>query len=313
MVSRMCKSFVDSYKEWVLKSPEQARLLEQMLSMSYMFIPQTNGWVDYQTGTEGMYAIANTVTLVNQIITADNAGNMKFDRHSRIRFGLSLLANFGQLSELIGTQAAGTTGKWFTAFLIEGLRAALKFLILIRTNFSHLIRGGKMIPTRAPGLETRIGARGGAILFASSFDCKPSTPTRIQVLAETLHVLRPLVELILRRIVSPLSWTPLVVAMTMDSISLWLSSVFKAKLDQSWIKDIPSPHAQAILEEIKARKYLLFFYLFRDPLFQSLTLPFLQKIQSKLEYIPLIWRLTQFLLTTLIRVQKMYLFASGSS
>lgn len=54
------------------------------------------------------------------------------------------------------------------AFLIEGLRAALKFLILIRTNFSHLIRGGKMIPTRAPGLETRIGARGGAILFASS-------------------------------------------------------------------------------------------------------------------------------------------------
>ena len=61
-----------------------------------------------------MYAIANTVTLVNQIITADNAGNMKFDRHSRIRFGLSLLANFGQLSELVGTQAAGTTGKWFT-------------------------------------------------------------------------------------------------------------------------------------------------------------------------------------------------------
>ena len=53
-------------------------------------------------------------------------------------------------------------------FLIEGLRASLKFLILIRTNFSHLIRGGKMIPTRAPGLETKIGTRGGAILFASS-------------------------------------------------------------------------------------------------------------------------------------------------
>ena len=89
---------------------------------------------------------------------------------------------------------------------------------------------------------------------------KPSTPTKIQILSEMLHVLRPLVELILRfgvsfqladayktcynpaflkcstssfaRRISPQSWAPLVVAMTMDSISLWLSSMLKGIMDQ---------------------------------------------------------------------------------
>lgn len=132
---------------------------------------------------------------------------------------------------------------------------------------------------------------------------------------------------------------------------------------RSWIKDIPSPHAQALLDEIKARKVrvlcLLTYYGWRvrthytsnfecvrmtstfcsSICFEThcssrwrchfckrfVTISTLRwqshqhvllinfQVQSKLEYIPIIWRLTQFFLTTLIRVQKMYLFASGSS
>ena len=124
------------------------------------------------------------------MILVENAGKMKPDRHSRIRFALSLLANFGQLSELIGKNVAGAAGKWLTVrkddtkpdctnlsvstttnaqvFLIEGMRAALRFLILVRTNFSYLKSGGNMIPGEISKQDTIIGARGGAILFPSS-------------------------------------------------------------------------------------------------------------------------------------------------
>ena len=172
----------------------------------------------------------------------------------------------------------GPSQTWTQVFVIEGMRAALRLLILVRTNFSFLAHGGKMVPENISNHESIVGVRGGAILFPPSppsnrsFDCswcmdliltnfspgadsKPSTPTRIQFLSEMFHVLRPVVELILRfacvckacsnsailkccsssfarRIAFPRSWTPLVVAMAMDSISLWLSSMSKSMLDK---------------------------------------------------------------------------------
>ena len=78
------------------------------------YLQQSNGWIDYDTGTEAAYSLSSTLSLVNRIIVAERDGKMNFDRLSRVRFGLSILANFGQLSELIGRNAFGDTGKWLT-------------------------------------------------------------------------------------------------------------------------------------------------------------------------------------------------------
>ena len=78
------------------------------------FLQQANSWIDYDTGTEAAYSFSSTLTLVNRVIVAERDGKMNFDRLSRVRFGLSILANFGQLSELIGRNAVGDTGKWLT-------------------------------------------------------------------------------------------------------------------------------------------------------------------------------------------------------
>lgn len=133
-------------------------------------------------------------------------------------------------------------------------------------------------------------------------DAPPTPLTDHQVLAEVLHILRPVAHLTTVGILGPTAWTPFVLSLGMDLTSLKL---LHEPHDKIWnLKE---------RVELGQRSFALLLYLLRSPFYDRYTKErILQVLSSMANTIPLIGRLIQPMVTYLPEWQKTYFYVWGS-
>ena len=173
-----------------------------------------------------------------------------------------------------------------------------------------LKRSGRVMRTidQAPSRGQRtwmlpnVDPRFRQLLEKNRKDAPPSHLTDSHILAEILHITRPVVHLTSVAIFGPVAWTPYLLSLGMDLTSLKL---LHEPHDKIWnLKE---------RVELGQRSFALLLYLLRSPFYDRYTKERILRILSSMaNKIPLFGRLIQPMVTYLPEWQKTYFYVWGS-
>lgn len=130
------------------------------------------------------------------------------------------------------------------------------------------------------------------------------------LMAEVLHITRPLIYVLFIKKYGVRSWIPWLLSLGVDLTGG--SLLFLAKHPFHSRENGHPPFSTLENNEIRRRKLLWAFYLMRDPFFSKYTRQKFEKTEQLLEPIPVIGFLTAKLIELVIGAQTRYTYMSGS-
>lgn len=130
------------------------------------------------------------------------------------------------------------------------------------------------------------------------------------LMAEVLHITRPLIYVLFIRKYGARSWIPWLLSLGVDLTGI--SFLFLSKIPFHSRENGNPPFSTLEKNEIRRRKLLWAFYLMRDPLFSKYTRQQFEKTENFLEPVPIVGFLTAKLIELVIGAQTRYTYMSGS-
>ncbi|KAF5175223.1 Peroxisome biogenesis protein [Thalictrum thalictroides] len=130
------------------------------------------------------------------------------------------------------------------------------------------------------------------------------------LMAEALHISRPLIYVLFIRKYGVRSWIPWLLSLGVDLTGLSLLLLVKHPLKSRRNGHLPLSDLEK--NEVKRRKLLLAFYLMRDPFFHKYTRQRFENTEKLLEHVPIVGFLTAKLVELVIGAQTRYTYMSGS-
>lgn len=130
------------------------------------------------------------------------------------------------------------------------------------------------------------------------------------LLAEVLHITRPLIYVLFIRKYGVRSWIPWLLSLGVDLTGMTLLFLVKHPSYSSENGHLPLSTLEE--NEVRRRKLLWAFYLMRDPFFTKYTRQRFEKTEKFLEHVPIIGFLTAKAFELVIGAQTRYTYMSGS-
>jgi hypothetical protein len=140
---------------------------------------------------------------------------------------------------------------------------------------------------------------------------------RLAVLAEALHISRPLLHVVLNKYMKKSRWVALLLALAMECVSIYLAKKYNPLSANPELTFPGSSLASVgrttlVQKELARRNKLLFLYLLRDPVFSQVLHPAMVKIGDTLSVIPGVGSSVTFVAGMLSYYSKHWTLTSGS-
>lgn len=232
------------------------------------------------------------------------------------QFLYPLLKSTENLAEMLGFRYLTPQQKWGVILTIEILKAFCRIIVLYSNGGRMLIQPSafecesqlavqrinnkdqfadikKMYRSHGRGIgDNTHGQFARTEIF--------SRPTKLRILADLLHSLRPVFYVMGRLLFPPGSWNPFFVSAALDGLSRMLYS-----------RDLRNM-TEREQQELTRRVFQWLFYLFRPPFFERFSMIPLSAIVRALGKIPLIGALFANLLDLLLAFQTHYFYSAAS-
>ena len=151
----------------------------------------------------------------------------------------------------------------------------------------------------------------------------------LRLTGEAVFILRPVVYLALALRAKKSQWHPWVISLVMDLASGYLVNVATSpkvaasscttlyecmvdKLAKGAARPADSDEAKAVVDELRRRRTLLFFYVMRNPFFDKYTLQLARSLGGAIEKVPGIGSLGKMIEETLNYYQQLHFYISAS-
>jgi peroxin-16 len=327
------KQIPQYYKNWVVSDPEQTSRLETIVRILGYAVPVRLGL--QQEHTEIIYAASNFLSFVNDRILAkyykvkEKVDSCK-GAAKKVVYALSILDLVEVAVELFVQSKSNEAAKWIVVLLIVIVKVILQAWLVFKKKYGILTtppigtvdrsalrqEKGENTQQHSDGAQGWRGPRTGKVIRSIHGDpsipypellpegdslSNPHTPGETtlkstQLVAEALHIARPLAHVVSMFAFGQTSWTPWLVALGMDVASLQLMGKLTHFKKQE-------------RSELLRRRTVLLLYLLRSPFFDTVfkvyVLEFLKYLSSKL---PLIHYVLDPLLEYLPVWQKIYFY-----
>ncbi|KAJ8683452.1 hypothetical protein QAD02_019244 [Eretmocerus hayati] len=278
-----------TYKAWIAKNPSLVSDIESTIKYVSFF---TAGRLNSSTlASEFVYSLPNLMVLFNdQIIRASRNTEVKLPSlQSKIKVWLTIIDYTEALLEVSAKKVWGEAGRWFIITLIQLLKVVMRLVLVYRfkermtqtpaipplnreklnesviNDLQHpreafsLRRSGKVIRTvRSSSSHPRTWTP------PSSSSVPPEIGNAVPVeslkksllIAETLHIIKPLLHLGCLSVSGPKNWNPWLLSFIIDLTSLKIFSQEPTLLKEE-------------REELCRRRIGLLLYLLRSPFYDN--------------------------------------------
>lgn len=249
-------------------------------------------------------------TILGELINGVLVCNEK-DALARLsKYTLVAIQNIQVLLEMIG-RLHGQKSRWVVVLILEVLKAVSRLKILTSNSGEPLklatkedipIKGNQIFSEtielyRKTGRGVSGNRHGRFTTQYSNNNKKDMVISLRSVLAELVHIFRPVLYVVMIMKKGHSSWVSFLTSLLLDVTSFFLHS-FKLALPKR-VKD-----------EIDRRAMFMVLYLFRSPLFEKIVQKPLIKLLSILKNLPLFGIIFANLLQLLISLQKHYFYTS---
>jgi len=312
---------MEAYQQYVRENAQKVKKYEELARYGTIVLPK--GPLG-EVATEGSYAVLGLIGVINDAIIHGKTkrageawsfagGDRKYQ--IRVTFIRALLTFFAHCEALLEVAAA----KWATpefrerlVVSIELLKACARLILLRWFPKECIYAGGKFeshvpAPNEQPGTEVApapaqaapattawTGRRSGLSLRVPQSMQKYLDPAgqqdaqkrelQMRVMAELLHIFRPVIFVILSRRFKD-QWWPFLLSLAVDLTSLKMFQT-AAKIPSLMPSIIPSATTSHDVTEIRRRTFLLFFYLFRTPLYERTLGAFAGSLTESFKNVP---------------------------
>ncbi|XP_063853188.1 peroxisomal membrane protein PEX16-like [Scylla paramamosain] len=325
------RQWLVKYKQWITANPQGAAEVEAVIKWgSYILAGRLK---NSSLLCEVVFAVSRLFEMFNDfLIRSANASLTPPTPETcgRLKVMLSALECVEVLAEVSAGQLWGEMGRWAVVAAIQLLKCIGRFLLLVRERGILVVpsppikpldrrsaaraRHRAMAPTNPLHSEVICLPRSGRVIrslaaapppnqrtfsppqpppISTQGDRKPRQP--VQLLAESLHTVRPLCHLVGLYLCGRDSWAPWALALALDYTSLSLHS--------------QAPLTDREKEELVRRRLSLLFYLIRTPAYQQITRRRLDRCLSNLaRRIPLLRSVIHPLMEYIPHWQQIYAY-----
>jgi len=326
---------IEKYQNFVLSHFDVIKYAGALLRTVLFMTP--GRYRDSELKVETAYASLGFISLVHDYIILKFLKHQEQTKKMRIPglpasecIPVAKWLSFLQFTELAVEIAAkqkwGQRGKWTAVFIIEAIKAVLKFRLL------RALKGHTMVYSLIPAFrnadyikqlisnhqqeskKSKVNKREKRIVSSEKweqFKLQLKSEQRIypqpapigETFAETLFILRPIIYLITMYRYGRQSW------------KAWLSSLFVDIFSLAYYSRRKEPLIDIQRDEISRRASLLFYYLLRSPFFELITdknpRP-IKAILRKLASVPLLKSGFESLYDFLLVYRSHYFYTSAS-
>ncbi|KAK4293033.1 hypothetical protein Pmani_034236 [Petrolisthes manimaculis] len=280
------------YKTWIMNNPQGASEMEAFVKWGSYILA---GRLKHSTLLcEIVYSGSRLFELFNDFLIKGTLPQLTIHSADRLKVLLTVLEYVEVLVEVAAVQLWGETGRWAVVTLIQTAKCIGRFFLLLRHK-THIVpsppikpldrraavksgRDQQMFLEQGNGPEVMRLPRSGRVMRTLAgappthqriftTPCPPNNnvdePIKSRVLptshlvAEVMHVLRPMCHLGSMYLFGQQAWTPWILSLGMDVTSLRLYS--EANL------------TTAEKLELAHRRINLLYYLMRSPVFHTVT------------------------------------------
>ena len=333
-------NYIQQYERMVKRYPMAVHQTVESLSLLTFLIPGRFG--DAEIMSEGTYVLFNLLHLYHGRIS-DRDRKRTGGEAWAWRGILTVLHEAGVIAEMLALTRGGEDRRWRTITIIE----VLKLIIRARINFfsyftgsgydlQMLADGGRFSPPLIPSVQQQGRGRGEQPVGRSPlqqrdrlkmgakvrswrrqssdnlvYDAIRKRSKRLLFLGESLHLLRPLIYVGLRRRFGGDSWVPWLLSCILDVFSIRISNTGIKQCRENDINVSTTDVNTTNSAEIQRRYMSLLMYFMRDPLYQVFSGPIFESIFGTLAKIPLLGFFFEYFLDMLDYMKRYYFFWSG--
>ncbi|CAG9781707.1 unnamed protein product [Diatraea saccharalis] len=287
----------DSYKRWVINNPNLVTDVETVATWSSYFVA---GKINKSPiVSELVYSLSKLLSLFNdRLIKEAYGGDIHYyGLRDQIKLWLTIIHYCEVFVELVIKQKCGSRGKWTAATLIQLFKCSSTFILLYKykelpiqhppipalqrkkftegketgdnlNSFFTLRRSGRVV-RRIEGAPP-VSFRDWQPIKINEDRTRSTTQINELLLAESLHIMKPIIHLSAMRFFGTKAWKQWLVALTIDITSM--------KLYNRHIQHLS--YEQRI--EISRRKLSLVLYLLRSPMYNGYSKNIIQSILTSL-------------------------------
>ncbi|XP_014216627.1 peroxisomal membrane protein PEX16 [Copidosoma floridanum] len=289
-VKKTLVQWCEDYKRWIAKNPNLVSDIESTVKYVSFF---TAGRLNSSTlASEFVYSLPNLMVLFNdQIIRASRYSELKLPSlQSKLKIWLTVIDYTEALFEVSAKKLWGEAGRWFIISLIQLLKVVMRLILVFRykeritqtpavpplnreklnnnndgmqasKDAFSLKRSGKVIRTvRSSASQTRTWAPPASTSTVESEELENNVTIeslkKSLLIAETIHILKPLVHLGCLSLSGPKNWNPWLLSFLIDLTSLKLFSKETSLTGEE-------------REEICRRRIGLLLYILRSPFYDN--------------------------------------------
>ncbi|KAI5640305.1 peroxisomal membrane protein (Pex16) domain-containing protein [Phthorimaea operculella] len=276
--------FYSAYKKWVIANPNLVTDVETVATWSSYFVA---GKINKSPiVSELVYSLSKLLSLFNDRIIREAYGAdlQPYSLRDQIKLWLTVIHYCEVFTELVVKRVWGTRGKWTAATLLQLFKCSSALVLLYRfkelpvshppipalqrrklteekgtdensNSFFTLRRSGRVI--RRVDNAPPVAFRDWQPVKVKGDNATPNTEVKDLLLAETLHILKPLLHLAAMRVFGTKAWRQWLVALGLDLASLKLYNKHMTNLS----------YEQRL--EISRRKLGIVLYLLRSPMYNG--------------------------------------------
>lgn len=272
----------EAYKRWVCSNPNVVTDIENAVKwISYFFAGKVSS---APITSEIVYCSCKLLTLFNdQIIrNAFNKKQSTSDTKENIKLAITVLQYCEVFNELLLKWRFGNAGKWGGVFILSLIKGTLSMILLHKykqmpipsppiavlqrhkyvqdntcdenDNGSYTLRSGRVI--RKVEGSPSIGIRDWQPVKPLNM-CLNEAAIKTMTYAEMIHIMKPFVHLVSMKVSGRKSWTPWMLSLSLDLISLKLYSEVELPREDKSV--------------IHQRYAGLLLYLLRTPMYDNYT------------------------------------------
>ena len=330
------EEWIERYEGIVKKHPNDVRVAVESLSMLTFFIPGRFG--DVELISEASYVLLNLMELYHGRIL-DPSRTLTAGPLWHWRSFLTVLQETGVVLEMLSLSRGGERGRWKSIFTIESVKALVRLHLVLSGEgsvggihvladggrFSPPLRhaSGSLSPRDSPLRRQNRDAVDAHVRqwrrdrYNTSLEGLTRESMRSQgkyrlLLGESLHVLRPVAYVALRRRLGASSWIPWLVSGIIDIFSLRYSNDGVERCKKMGLKVSTSDINASTREEFHRRQMLLLMYFMREPFYSLLTGRVAKSVLGTIAKIPLVGFFFEYFLEMLEYMKRYYFFWSAS-
>jgi len=335
---------MDAYSTYVRENVQKVKKFEELARFGTIMLPK--GPLG-EVATEGSYALLGLVGVVNDAIIhgkTKRAGEVwSFGGENKqyqmlvtvLRSLLTFFAHCEALLEVAASKWATTEFRDRLVLLIELIKACARLLLLRWFPRECIYAGGRFeshVPAasepaggaansavvapstswvgRRSGLALKVPASMQRYMDQAGQSDQLKRETQLRVTAEILHIIRPVIFVTLSKRLQN-KWWSFFLSLSIDLASL---SIFQraAKVPSIIPSFLPGATASADATEFRRRTFLLFFYLFRTPLYEKSLGAFAANLVETFKNVPALATLAELIAFQLEFYHAVHFYSSAS-